>query len=399
MNDDTTQGKRGEDKGAAEDGAAVFLERDALQTLLALLQSGGYRLVGPQVRDGAIVYETLGGAEQLPRGWHDEQAPGRYRLHYDPASPRLFAWANGPQALKPLVFAPRELLWEAHRDETGNLRFQDCLPSGERIAVIGVRACDLAALALQDAHFLEGPFPDAAYHRRRTGLFLVAVDCSHPAETCFCAATGDGPRVEAGKGAAWDLRLQELEAGFLVEAGSRAGAAYLARLPARAATEAERAAALAQAQAAVARQTRRLPAPGPSAGAPCHDAAGLAGALTARHDHPHWHDVAQRCLACGNCTAVCPTCFCAGDEEVPDLAGTASRHYRQWDSCFTAAHSYIHGIVIRAETRHRYRQWLTHKLDTWHAQYGRSGCVGCGRCITWCPAGIDLTAEAEALVP
>ena len=375
-------------------GETVFLERPQWERLIHLLQEEGYRCIGPQVREGAIVYDTLEDADRLPRGWRDQQGPGRYRLQRED-SPRQFAWANGPQALKPLLFAPREDLWQARCDGARGLDFQARLPREEKRAVLGVRACDLAALALLDAHFLAsstpsapsassdrgGGQPDPAYRIRRAQLFLVAVDCSHPADTCFCAATGDGPAARSG----YDLRLQELESGFLATAGSRAGAELLARLDTRFPTEAERRAARRQLEEAGRRQTRRLPAQS------------LDGVLRSRQEHHHWHAVAERCLSCGNCTAVCPTCFCHHEGDEPALDGATSLHYREWDSCFTRDHSYIHGIVIRAEIRQRYRQWLTHKLDYWHAQYGRSGCVGCGRCITWCPAGIDLTAEVEAL--
>lgn len=94
---------------------------------------------------------------------------------------------------------------------------------------------------------------------------------------------------------------------------------------------------------------------------------------------------------------VCPTCFCTGVEDVTALAGDVTERVRKWDSCFTADFSYQHGGVVRESTKSRYRQWLTHKLSSWVDQFGSSGCVGCGRCITWCPTGIDLTAEVAAI--
>lgn len=362
---------------AAEKG---FLARADFQCLLEALRQEGYRIVGPQVRDGAIVYDALARVEDLPAGVRDDQAPGRYRLDKG-AGPRCFAWANGPQALKPLTFAPHEPLWKAERGRDSALAFTELRPAAAKLAVLGVRGCDLAALRLQDQHFLEKDFVDAHYAARREGLFLVAVHCTHPAATCFCASTGDGPRAEAG----FDLALSELDEGFIVEAGSAAGEVVTARLPLSPVVEAQRGRAEHEVLEAARRQRRAL------------SSRNLRDALFANLEHPRWDQVAQRCLSCGNCTSVCPTCFCYAARETPRLDGMESVHTREWDSCFTHDHSYIHGIVIRPDTRTRYRQWLTHKLGSWHAQYGRSGCVGCGRCIAWCPVGIDITEEAAAI--
>ena len=360
--------------------APEFLPRTALTQLLAVLTQAGYRCVGPQVRDGAIVYDNLRDVQDLPRGVHDRQAPGAYRIETS-ASPRCFAWATGPQALKPLLFAPQETLWRAERDAQGGLRFVETAPATEALAVIGVRACDLAALRLHDQHFLAGTHPDPAYRARRASLLLVAVHCTHPADTCFCASTGDGPRATQG----FDLVMSERDDGYLVEAGSDAGQRILAALELAPASVAEQHAALAESEDAARRQTRRLPS------------RNLRDTLFARLEHPRWQDVAARCLSCGNCTSVCPTCFCHREQDEPALDGQSSVHTRAWDSCFSQGHSYIHGLTIRADTRVRYRQWLTHKLAGWHDQYGRSGCVGCGRCISWCPVGIDITEEVFAL--
>ncbi|WP_231591262.1 4Fe-4S dicluster domain-containing protein [Saccharothrix sp. ST-888] len=119
----------------------------------------------------------------------------------------------------------------------------------------------------------------------------------------------------------------------------------------------------------------------------------MAGTL----DAPRWDDVASRCLTCGNCTMVCPTCFCTTTEDVTDLTGDHAERWRLWDSCFDLDFSYLHAGTVRASPRSRYRQWLTHKLGTWYDQFGSSGCVGCGRCIVWCPVAIDITEEAAAL--
>lgn len=358
----------------------VFLPHERLDALLAAIRAAGWQCVGPRVEQGAIVMAPLAGGESLPRGLQADQAPGRYRPGTD-AQRRYFAWANGPQAIKPLTFAPQESLWRVVRDADGALAFEAVVAAAPKLAVIGVRACDLAALALQDAHFLHEGRIDAHYAARRAQLFLVAVQCAVPAATCFCASTGDGPTPTVG----YDLALAELDDGFVIVAGSMPGRTVLQGLDLAAATPAQIAAARAQGDAAAAAQTRHLPG------------RDLRDVLMARLEHPQWDAVAARCLACGNCTAVCPTCFCHAEHEMPALDGTSSRHLREWDSCFGATHGHLHGFNVRPDIRTRYRQWLTHKLAGWHDQFGRSGCVGCGRCIAWCPAGIDFTAEVAAL--
>ncbi|MDO9497602.1 MAG: 4Fe-4S dicluster domain-containing protein, partial [Nocardioides sp.] len=230
---------------------------------------------------------------------------------------------------------------------------------------------------------------DDAYAARREGAFVVAVTCGDPGGTCFCASMGTGPRPREGLGAPFDLALTELLDGaghrFLVEVGSDRGAEVVEEIGATPAGEADVTAADRVAEGAASRMGRTL------------DTAGLKELLYASADSPVWDDIAQRCLACGNCTAVCPTCFCTTVSDTTDLLGDQSDRTRVWDSCFNADFSHLHGANVRESTRSRYRQWMTHKLGSWIDQFGMSGCVGCGRCVTWCPAAIDITEEAAAL--
>ena len=355
------------------------MPRGALQRFLDALQASGRQCIGPIEQDGALVFAPVTEVKQLPTGVHDLQAPGSYRLEHD-ESPRCFAWANGPQAIKPQTFAPQETLWRVVQDEHG-LHFESEVSDTEKRALIGVRACDLAALTLQEKHFLSDTHADPAFASRREALFIVAVDCTHPADTCFCASTGDGPAVAGG----FDIALSELDEGFIMRAGSVAGQSLIDSLNLSEADEGRLQQASDEISQAASQQTRELPG---------H----LREQLFDRQEHPHWQAVAERCLACGNCTAVCPSCFCSAYESRPSLDGQESKQIRIWDSCFSFEHSNLHGHALRDDIRLRYRQWLTHKLAGWYDQYGRSGCTGCGRCITWCPVGIDLTKEVESLL-
>ncbi|MBK9307026.1 MAG: 4Fe-4S dicluster domain-containing protein [Nitrospira sp.] len=365
--------------GTVSETGAV-LPATGFQRLLEGLSAKGYRVVGPTVREGAVVWETIRLVSDLPIGWRDQQEPGRYRLEQS-GSDEIFGVVHGPQSLKPLVFAPREPLLQIERSKDG-FTAHPTPPQSEKVAVIGARACDLAGLAIQDRIFLENAYRDPYYAARREGLFLVAVNCTRSLQTCFCASMETGPRAHSG----FDLVLTQVDDSFLVEAGSEAGRDLLSGLSLPPASEDLTGEAGGRIEACARSQVRRL------------DRARLPQALYDAHEHPRWDEVAGRCLACTNCTMVCPTCFCHTVEETPDLLDQHSAHVRLWDSCFTQQHGYIHGKNIRPTIKDRYRMWLTHKLASWIDQFGTSGCVGCGRCITWCPVGIDLTEELPALL-
>ena len=361
----------------------AIIDTDGLGALVQGLIGDGYQVIGPTVSGSAIVLAELTDAAQLPAGWGVETGPGYYRLR-EREDDAMFAHSAGPQSWKTFLHPARRKLWSTD----GERSFRAAGEETPRYALLGVRGCDLAAIAKLHAVLAGGSHPDGSFEARHRALFVVAVNCTEPGEVCFCASMGTGPA--AGPGA--DLILTELTAPapagghrFLVEAGSDAGRDLLGRIDHRDAAVDETNKARTAVEAAAHRMGRAMPE------------VDLRALLAGSRESSHWADVAQRCLTCGNCTMVCPTCFCTTTEDVSDLTGDHTERWQRWSSCFELDFSYLHGGSVRSSGESRYRQWLTHKVGTWHDQFGGSGCVGCGRCIAWCPVGIDLTEEVGRL--
>lgn len=358
-----------------------------LETLVKLLAEDGYTVVGPTVRNQQLVLDEIRALSDLPVGWTDDQSPGSYRLGRS-ESRHMFDCLTGAQSWKQFLFPARQTLWSATRARSnGSVEFRTAEHARQRFAFLGVRACDLAAIAIQDRVFVGGKYPDPVYACRRESAFVIAVNCTRSGATCFCASMGTGPRANSG----FDLALTEMsgqrEPVFAVETGTPRGAEFLQRIE-TAPVDSKTLAVLDSLHTRAATQQVRSIDPETA----CQSLIDHLGSS-------HWQITAERCLACGNCTMVCPTCFCSTVEDTTDLSGATAERQQVWDSCFHLDHSYIHGGSVRKSTAARYRQWITHKLATWYDQFGTAGCVGCGRCITWCPVGIDITEEIEAISP
>jgi sulfhydrogenase subunit beta (sulfur reductase) len=370
-------------ESSSQTSGSVIVERRDFQRLFDALTAREYKLVGPTVREGAIVYDELHKDPDLPVGWTDEQEAGIYRLKRR-TDETLFGYVVGPHSWKKFLLLPELRLWKARRGENG---FEIIETKNEipKLAFIGVRSCELHAIAIQDKVMVEGKYVDPIYSKRREQAFIVAVNCGQAGNTCFCASMNTGPKATAG----FDLALTEvLEDGrhyFVVEVGTPRGAEVLEAVPHCNASDSEVASAHRISDDTAADMGRQL------------DTTGIKELFYRNYENHRWDEVAKRCLTCANCTMVCPTCFCTTVEDVTDLTGEHAERWRKWDSCFTMDFSYIHGGSVRSSTKSRYRQWLTHKLATWIDQFGTSGCVGCGRCITWCPVAIDITEEARAI--
>ncbi len=357
----------------------MFTDRAQFARMIEHLTAQDFKVLGPVVDQEAIMYGPVTSIDDLPAGWTEEQSPGHYRLVRRDDN-RLFGFTVGPHSWKKFLFPPQATISQAEKRE-GVWEFQACEPEPRKFAFLGVRSCELAAINIQDGIFLRDIYVDRTYEVHREQVLIIAVNCTTAASTCFCTSMQTGPRCESG----FDLALTEIEDGFVVEIGTDRGAALLSGLSPQPATAAQMQMAEVNRQQAVDEIETRL------------DTDGIRDLLLNNLEHPHWDDVAQRCLSCTNCTMVCPTCFCSSVNEISDFHGHRVERQRQWDSCFNAEFSHVVGGRIRDNIRSRYRQWLTHKLASWIDQFGTSGCVGCGRCITWCPVGIDLTKEVDAI--
>ena len=370
-------------KPAGKSENLLVISRHDFICLLRVLNDAGYTLVGPTIRDQAIVYDQIRSEEELPIGWTDVQEAGTYQLKKREDN-ALFGYNVGPHSWKKFLHAPLLQLWKATKTVNS---FEVHAPAKEvpRYAFIGVRSCELHAILIQDRVLLQDRFADPHYAARRVDALIIAVQCTNAGGTCFCASMETGPR--AGNG--FDLAITEIieaeQHYFVIEVGSDKGAEIVAQIPHSTATEKQWAHALQSSERAATHMGRQM------------DTREIKALLYRNAEHPRWDDTADRCLACANCTMVCPTCFCTDIADITSLDGKSAERVRRWDSCFNSRFSYIHGGNVRQSTHARYRQWLTHKLASWHDQFGSSGCVGCGRCISWCPVGIDITEEVAAL--
>ncbi len=363
-------------------GQRLVITKQSFADLLRVLRDEGYELCGPTARDGAIVYDRIEGIQDLPEGKTDEQAPGHYRLRQRDDG-ALFGYAVGPHSYKREFLVPSVTLFKIRRGPKGTAIETEPLVQ-RKIALIGARACEVAAISVQDKVLAGGVHGDADYIARRANTFVLAVHCADPSGTCFCVSMNTGPRVREG----FDLALTELPESnhrFVVDIGTELGAQIIAKIQSENAPEIDTKTAAARIEQAAGRMGRAL------------NTDGIKELFYANIESPRWEAIAQKCIGCANCTMVCPTCFCTTVEDTTSLDGDEAQRTRKWDSCFTMPYSHIHGGSVRTSLAARYRQWISHKLANWIDQFGSSGCVGCGRCITWCPVGIDITAETAAL--
>ena len=359
------------------------IDKSNLDKIIGILKKDGYTVIGPIVKDGAIVYDEIESINDLPAGWGDEQEAGSYRL-VKRNDESLFGYVVGPQSWKKFLFPQRMKLWEAGRDGRGfTIKHSD--EPVPKYAFLGVRSCELKAIFIQDKVFNNDLYTDSYYNNVRNNIFIISVNCTQAASTCFCVSMKSGPKAKDG----FDISLTEVigKEGhyFVLDESTEKGKELTAKLDAEIATDEQVKAADTRVASAELGMKRSM------------NTAGIKELLYHNHDHPNWAEIATRCLSCANCTLVCPTCFCHTMEDTTDLTGDHTERWRRWDSFFSLDYSKVAGGNFRTSPKARYRQWMTHKLASWIDQFGTSGCVGCGRCISWCPVGIDITKEVEKI--
>ena len=359
-------------------GKHVVIPKVGLQDVFNALTAAEFSVIGPTLDQEAIVFDTIRSIEQLPIGWTDDQGPAEYRTR-NRNDGKYFGYVAGPTTWKKYLYPPHISLFSC-RQEEGGLHFESNQASG-KYAFIGVRGCDLAAIGIQDHILLEDLYQDPHYRARREQAFILAVNCTEPGETCFCTSMKSGPKCQSG----FDLSLTECSSSFLLEIGSELGAEMVENC------------AWEPASAFELNQASKLLEQAANDMGRVLDTGDLPDLLYENLESPQWDIVSKRCLSCTNCTMVCPTCFCVDVLDVSDLSGQNTERVRVWDSCFNSDYSHVHGGNTRPTIRSRYRQWLTHKMASWVDQFDSLGCTGCGRCITWCPAGIDLTQEIASI--
>ena len=174
------------DDRSTEIGGTVSIQKPVFNELLTRLQEAGFETIGPRVHDGTLVYDTIEGLDDLPRGYSTEQEAGQFRL-VRAGHNRYFEALPGQPSWKQFLFPPRLELLSMHKNGRG-WRIEPAEPDHRNLAFIGVRGCELAAIQVQDRAFIREDFHDPVYQARRERVFILAVDCLHPGRTCFCAS-------------------------------------------------------------------------------------------------------------------------------------------------------------------------------------------------------------------
>lgn len=334
-----------------------ILEKGAIAPLVEALMAD-YRIVGPKAKGPKFAFDTI-------------TDPAEMRLDYDTT-----------------ILPPKKVFQPQHeRLATFNLQGEPEASSfveAEPTVLFGIHTCDLKAISLLDEAF-SADYPDAHYLSRRENTLLVSIECLEPCdEYAFCKDMG----TLTPESKNFDLHLTEMESGYLVEVGSEAGQKLLDTY-AQASAAKDQKGRLDQIRSDKQQQfEKRLD----------FDAAELPEMLAAAFEDPVWQDMGDRCLACGSCTNVCPTCYCFNVEDEVNMVLTEGERVRSWDSCQLDEFASVAGGENFREARSaRQRHRLMRKGKYLYEKFDELGCVGCGRCIRTCTAKISIVESFNAI--
>ena len=340
---------------------AQTITEEMLAALVADLVSAGTRVTAPaRAADGKADYRAITRFEEAAIG---AELPRRsLKEFFLPPTEPLFSWRQGK----------------------GDVTVNPVAVSFPPHVVLGARPCDAAAVEILD-RVMGWDYSDELWFGRREATTIVSVACPGVDRSCFCTATGGGPDSKRGS----DLMMVPVDGGYLVEAVTAKGEAFVAAHPGRFADADGAGAAAAEAFRAGARSrvAENLTLPLPA----------MRDWLGASFEHEIWRAIALRCHGCGACASVCPTCHCFDIVDEPEGVRAGTRR-RNWDTCQTARFTvHASGHNPRADQNARFRQRVMHKFSTYPGRFGEVLCTGCGRCARACPGGMDLPEVLRAI--
>jgi len=348
----------------------IFAEE--LTQIVAVLMAEGYTVIGPKDKKLALNLEKLSSPDELALGFVSEEKEGYYRLK--PAKTLAIDAAKPMNSPKYYTEKANQLLYTASQ-VNNQWEFKTAVVEPEPIAFFGLNACDVASLYILDLTFKQ-EFKDPVYEKNRQAVqFVVGVNCTHPGNNCFCSTYNTGPRLTYP----YDLGLTCLGETYLVEAGSQKGKEVLAKLKSEPASQAH----LQQKETLLEKAKKQM--------SKAFNLKKACQVLADNYEHPYWDEPSERCLSCANCINVCPTCYCYQIYRRANLSADEVAVFRSLDACHHLEFAAVHGGNFRPRRVDRLRHWVNHKIFWTIEQYGVPGCVGCGRCITWCPTAIDIT--------
>lgn len=313
---------------------------------------------------------------------YDVHAPAQEEgiWNFQPTSgPARLDHTNTKQPPKEFAFPQREVFFTFEQIKGEAPRLTQVLPQAPRHAVFGVRPCDGRGVPRMDKVFNDH-VEDTYYNTRRRNVAYVGLACNKPpSANCFCLSVGGSPVSTDGL----DVLMTDLGDRYFVAAVTEAGKALMT----------EGAKVFSEPSAADQKQVKQM-----HAAAVAHPQRAVnnpdqaPAKLKASFKSPLWDELARACIGCGICTFLCPTCHCFDiNDEVQGKAPLKGQRVRTWDNCqFPDFTMHSSGHNPREGTGARLRQRVGHKFQYFYENFGMHQCVGCGRCITECPVGIDI---------